>query len=293
VRFDLTTLSLLVAAIDQGSIAKAAEREHIVASAASKRIADLETGLGVALLVRQHGGVVGTAAGDALARQAREVIKTLERIPGAISTVTADDRPDIRILGNQTAVVVVAEELASYIARQPSVRIRLEEAQSLPIIESVAQGNADVGIIGHFQPTDRLNVVPYRSVPLMLAVPQSHALASRAAISFAEALDFELITLMHGTAMRGWVLAAAARMGRTPKFRMQVLSYETMRAMVQAGLGIGVIPAPNIVPFLDVLRVRALRLTDEWASMQLHLVSDPRTAANAAVQQLLAHLAAS
>jgi DNA-binding transcriptional LysR family regulator len=292
VRFDLTTLKLFVGAIDQGSIAKAAEGEHMVASAASKRIADLESGLGVALLVRQHGGVLGTAAGEALARQAREVIKTLDQIPGAISTSTVDDRPDIRILGNQTAVVVAAEDIASYMARQPPVKIRLEEGQSLPIIESVAQGNADIGIIGHFQPTDRLHVVPYRSVPLMLVIPQAHSLAVRSAISFGEALEFDLITLMHGTAMRGWLLAAAARMGRTPKFRMQVLSYETMRAMVQAGLGIGVIPAPNIVPFLDVLRVRALRLTDEWASMQLHLVCDRRTAANPAVEQLLAHLAA-
>lgn len=38
---------LFVSSIDHGSIARAAEREHIVASAASKRIGDLETGLGV------------------------------------------------------------------------------------------------------------------------------------------------------------------------------------------------------------------------------------------------------
>jgi len=145
VRFDLTTLKLFVSAIDHGSIARAAEREHIVASAASKRIADLETGLGVALLVRQHAGVVPTAAGEALAHQAREVIKTLDRIPDALSTLAADDQPDIRILANQTAVVVVVADLASYIARRPAVKICLDEGQSLPIIESVAQGSADIG----------------------------------------------------------------------------------------------------------------------------------------------------
>jgi DNA-binding transcriptional LysR family regulator len=292
VRFDLTTLKLFVGAIDNGSIASAAEREHIVASAASKRIGDLETGLGVALLVRQHAGVVPTAAGDALARHAREVIKTLDRIPGALSTLVADDQPDIRMLANQTGVVVVVPDLASYIARRPGVKIRLEEGQSLPIIESIAQGNADVGIIGHFQPTDRLHVVPYRSIPLMLVVPVSHPLASRPAVRFAEALEFDLITLMQGTAIRGWALAAAARMARKPKFTMQVQSYEAMRAMVQAGLGIAVMPAANILPYEDLLQVRALPLTDDWAFMQLYLVCDRPMAGIPAVEQLLASLAA-
>lgn len=291
-RFDLITLKLFVGAIEHGSIARAAEHEHLVASAASKRIGDLESGLGVPLLVRQHGGVVPTAAGEALARHAREVIKALDRIPGAVSTLAADDISDVRILANQTAVVVVAADIASYMTRRPAVKIRLEEAQSLPIIESVAQGNADIGIIGHFQPADRLQVIPYRSIPLMLAVPASHPLASRAEISFAEALEFNLITLIHGTAIRGWAMAAAARMGRTPKFTMQVQSYEAMRAMVRAGLGIAVMPAANIQPYQDLLQVRALPLTDNWACMQLYLVRDRRTAGVPAIEQLLAHLPA-
>jgi DNA-binding transcriptional LysR family regulator len=292
VRFDLTTLKLFISVIDHGSITRAAEREHIVPSAASKRIGDLEAQLGVALLVRQHAGVVPTAAGEALVRHAREVIKTLDRIPDALSTLVADDPPDIRILANQTAVVVLVADLATYIAQHPPVKIRLDEGQSLPIIESVAQGSADIGVIGHFQPADRLHVVPYRSIPLMLVVPASHPLASRGAISFAEALEFDLITLVQGTAIRGWALAAAARMARKPKFTMQVQSYEAMRAMVHAGLGIAVIPAPNILPYKDLFQVRALPLTDDWACMQLYMVRARRTTGTPAIDDLLAHLAA-
>jgi DNA-binding transcriptional LysR family regulator len=292
VRFDLTTLKLFVSAIDHGSIASAAEREHMVASAASKRIGDLEAGLGVALFVRQHAGVVPTAAGEALARHAREVIKTLDRIPGALSTAGADEGADIRMLANQTAVVVVVADLASYLAQRPGVKVRLEEGQSLPIVESVAQGRADIGIIGHFQPTDRLHVVAYRSIPLMLVMPAAHPLASRQSVSFAQALEFDLITLMQGTAIRGWALAAAARMGREPKFTMHVQSYEAMRALVQAGLGIAVIPAPNILPYEHLLQVRALPLTDDWAHMQLYLVCDRHKAVTPAVEQLLAGLTA-
>lgn len=289
-RFDLTTLKLFVSAIEQGSIARAAECEHIVASAASKRICDLEDGLSVALLVRQHAGVIPTAAGEALARHAREVIKTLDRIPGTLSTISADEPPHIRILANQTGVVVVAADLASYIATPAPVKIRLEESQSLPIIESVARGDADIGIIGHFQPTDRLHVAAYRSIPLMLAVPAGHPLSGRDALSFAEALEFDLITLVQGTAIRAWALAAAARMARKPKLTMQVQSYEAMRAMVKAGFGIAIMPAANILPYESFLQVRALPLTDDWARMQLYLVCDRLALDNPAIGKLLAHL---
>lgn len=290
-RFDLTTLKLLVGAIDHGSIASAAEHEHIVSSAASKRIGELESGLGIALLLRQHTGVVPTAAGEALARHAREVIRTLDRIPDVLSTVSAaDDRLDIRILANQTGAVTLAPEVARFMARRPAVRVVLEEGHSLAIIESVAQGSAHLGVIGHFQPTDRLQVIPWRSVPLLLVVPAAHPLADRGGLAFAQALAFDLITLMQGTAIRGWLLAAAARMAREPRFTMQVQSYEAMRAMVRAGLGIGVMPAPNVLPYEDLMQLRALPLTDDWASMQLNVVRDRQTAGMPAIDELLDHL---
>ena len=126
----------------------------------------------------------------------------------------------------------------------------------------------------------------------MLVVPAAHPLADRGGVPFAEALEFELITLMQGTAIRGWALAAAARMARQPRFTMQVQSYESMRAMVGAGLGIAVMPAPNVLPYQDLLHLRALPLTDHWASMQLNFVRDRRTAGIAAIDELLDQLAA-
>ena len=168
--------------------------------------------------------------------------------------------------------------------------MRLEEGQSLPIIEAIVQGDADIGIIGHYQPSNRLRVIPYRNIPLLLAVPSSHPLASRSSISFAEALEFDLITFVRGTAIRGWADEAAGRLARRAKFTMQVSSYEAMRLMVGAGLGIAVIPAPNILPFKDRLEIRALPLTDEWAKMQLFLVCRHDGAGSSAAADFVAHL---
>ena len=56
----------------------------------------------------------------------------------------------------------------------------------------MVDGSADLGVIGYFQPADRLQVRPYRRVPLMLVVPPAHPLAGRNEIRFAEILEFDL-----------------------------------------------------------------------------------------------------
>ena len=125
-RFDLTTLRLFVAVIDHGSITKAADQEHIVASAVSKRLSDLEMQLGIPLLIRQHAGVVATPAGEALAKHAREVIHALDRIPGELIGATGEDRTVLRLWANATATVgYVLDDLNVFLSRHPRALIEL------------------------------------------------------------------------------------------------------------------------------------------------------------------------
>lgn len=290
-RFDLTTLRLFVAVIDHGSITKAAEQEHIVASAVSKRLSDLETQLGMPLLMREHAGVVATPAGEALAQHARNVIHALDRIPGALSTVANDEQTVLRVWANATATVgYLLDDLNVFLSQHPQVKIRLEERRSLPTIDAVVDGSADLGVIGYFQPADRLQVRPYRRVPLMLVVAPAHPLSGRNDIRFAEILEFDLITLMEGTAIHSWALEAGARIARKPRLVMEVTTYESMRKMVQAGHGIAVIPAPNIVPYKDLFGLRAIPLSDSWAAMELNLIFKEARSDAPGLAQLIEHL---
>ena len=272
-RFDLITLRLFVAAVEERSIAKAAERENLVASAVSKRISDLEEQLGMPLLVRLHGGVNPTPAGEALVRHVGEVLKALDRIPRELSKFAGEASAPIRIAANFTATVsYLVEDLKRYLAANSAIKVRVDERHSLRIIEAVVDGQVDFGIVGHYQPVDRLRVIPYRQVPLWLAVTPSHPLAERRSITFADALEFELITLTDGTAIHRMALDAAAEARREPKFSMQVTSYEAMRTMVQANVGGAVVPEPNLLPYKDLLGLCCIPLVGLWSSMQLNLL---------------------
>ncbi|WP_167334474.1 helix-turn-helix domain-containing protein [Pseudomonas cremoricolorata] len=62
-KLDLTSLHLLVSIHEEGSLTKAAEREMLALSAASKRLQEVEQVLGIALFERTLKGMKPTAAG--------------------------------------------------------------------------------------------------------------------------------------------------------------------------------------------------------------------------------------
>src|SRR4051794_14556769 len=83
--FDPVSLHMFIAVCDERNIARAAEREAIVASAISKRMTALEEEAGVTLLKRGRRGIEPTPAGEAMLRQAREVLGLMERMRGELS----------------------------------------------------------------------------------------------------------------------------------------------------------------------------------------------------------------
>jgi len=83
--FDPASLRMFIAVCEERNIARAAEREAIVASAISKRIAALESDVGVPLLKRGRRGIEPTPAGESMLRQAREVLGLMDRMRAELS----------------------------------------------------------------------------------------------------------------------------------------------------------------------------------------------------------------
>lgn len=77
-KVDLTSLRLFVAVCQENSIARAAEREFIAPSAVSRRIADLESLVGLPLIKRHTRGVIATPAGQTVLRHAQQIIGAVE-----------------------------------------------------------------------------------------------------------------------------------------------------------------------------------------------------------------------
>ena len=188
---DLTSLRLFVAVCETGNIARAGERAHIVGSAISKRLTQLEDQLGTALLTRRRHGVVPTPAGQALLEHARAMLDGASRIAQDMRSFAAGARGQVRILASVSAMAEsLADDVATFL-QQPdhqSIQIDMEERVSPEIVRGVREGHAALGVCWDAAPLDGLQSIPYRRDRLVVLTPPGHPLAGQPSLRFAETL---------------------------------------------------------------------------------------------------------
>src|SRR5207244_6998599 len=104
-RLDPYSLQLFVSAAEEGSIARAATKENIAASALSRRIADLERAFGVALFVRSAHGIQLTEAGRVAYERARQFETGLEALLRDVRSVGGVVSGRVRLFANASSVI--------------------------------------------------------------------------------------------------------------------------------------------------------------------------------------------
>lgn len=288
---DPVSLKLFVATVEEGTIAAAAEREHIAASAVSKRIGDLEDTLRTPLLRRTNKGVVPTAAGVTLLNLARGVLHDLNDIFLQIREYSSGVRGRVRLWANISAInQFLPNELKSFLNAHPLVQIRLEGNISESIMKAVAEGAADVGVITMDSCREDLEYLPYHTDQLVVITPKEHVLSKRKSVSFRETLDFDYVGLPVGSALNNRIVRAANDLGRNPRLRIHVNSFDALCLMVEAGLGIGIVPRGAAKPYRKGLRIRTVPLLEPWAIRDLKLCVRSYGALPAAAKLLVDHL---
>jgi len=267
-RFDLTTLNLVLAIADTRSITRGAARESLALAAASKRLSDLESRLGVALFERRARGVEPTEAGRALLRHIRSLNASLHALENEVVEFSRGIKGHLRVAANASAIAEhLPADLAAFAKAQPGIRISLEELTSHEVQAALMEGRADVGIFIADQPPEpaALDARPYREGQLAILVPRGHVLAKKPAQRFDALLDFDIVGLHAGAAAQEQMRERAQALGRTLNARMQVHGFDAIAQLVEAGLGVAVLPQAVAHRFAKVFKVQPLQLQEDWA----------------------------
>jgi len=268
-RFDLVTLNLVLAIADTRSITRGAERESLALAAASKRLSDLESRLGVPLFQRRARGVEPTEAGRALLRHVRSLHASLHALESEVAEFSRGIKGHLRLAANASAIAEhLPADLAGFAKANPGIRISLEEMTSVEVQSAVVEGRADAGIFVAPARETALDCRPYREGTLAILVPRGHALARRSGHGFDALLDHDIVGLHAGAAAQELMRERAQALGRTLNARMQVHGFDAIAQLVEAGLGVAVLPAAVAQRFAKVFRVQPLKLNEDWAQRQ-------------------------
>jgi DNA-binding transcriptional LysR family regulator len=271
-RFDLVDLRLFVAIAEATSLTRGAERSFLSVAAASLRIKSLEEGLGAQLLYRNKRGVSLTAAGEVFVEHARRVLDEVDLLQKGIQPYSKGVRGHVRLFANATAICeFLPEVLARFFQIHSEITVDLQERLSAEIVRAVHEGIADLGVISAHTIADGLETIPYKKTRMVLAVPLNHPLAKLEFVHFADTIDYEFIALDSRSATYSYLQQEVAQLGKALHQRIQVGSYDAMCRMVEAGVGIGVLPEMAARRHARITQLKTVQLLDEWAARELRI----------------------
>jgi DNA-binding transcriptional LysR family regulator len=272
-RFDLTDLRLFCDVVDEGSITAGAGKSALALAAASTRIRNMEATLGAALLVRSRQGVTPTAAGRMLLKHARNMLSQAARMREDLSAFAGGLSGEVKLLANTNALTeFLPEALSSFLAAHPHMSVDLEERLSDEIVGLIAEGVGDVGIVAGTVDVGALQTYPFRSDRFVVVAAPGHPLAARDQVSFAEVLEYDVVGLERSSSLQRFLVSKAAREGRPLKARVQLRSFDAVCRLVEAGVGVGVVPQTTAGRAARTMSLAVIDLADDWALRELTIV---------------------
>lgn len=292
---DLASLRYFVAVCETGNITRAAEQEHIVASAVSKRLAQLEQDMGVPLLQRHRRGVVPTPAGEMLLEHSRAILSSAVRIAQDIASFGSGVRGQVRLLATVSSIAEsLPDDVAAFMKKSEhrEIHVDIEEALSRDIVRRVKERSASLGVLWDATDLEGLKAIPYRADHLAVVTHASHPLATRKRCSFEETLEYEHVGLQASSAVNVMLSRAAALAGKQLVYRTQVSNFQASLRVVAADLGISIIPREVVGASAETYGLKVVPLRDSWARRRFNICYREKDKLNKAAQMLLDNLAA-
>ncbi|HEY2628010.1 MAG TPA: LysR family transcriptional regulator [Usitatibacter sp.] len=289
-RPDLVSLALFVRVAETRSITRAAEASHMALAAASRRITQLEEQYGVQLLNRGARGVELTPAGAALLSHALKLLGQADEMGAELSDFTKGGKGLVRIHANASALAQhLPEDIAEFCDAHPAVKVAIEEHRSGAIVLALRSGSADIGVVMEGASIEGLQSFDYRTDTLVAVLPRNHALRGKR-VAFARLLAYDFVGLESDTVISRLMAAAAVAEGKPLRLRMQLKGFDVVARMIQAGLGIGLLPEAVARTFSRSMKLRLVPLTDTWAKRRMWICVKDYASLPASARQLVDHL---
>lgn len=240
---ELRQLRFLAAAIDHGSLHRAASVLGVEQSTLSRSIAKLERVVGVKLLTRSRTGVVATSAGAEFICSARPMIAIAKRM--LAEARSAGKRPNGRLtIGHASSISAghLRTTIEDFREAFPDVEATPAEAPREVLLAGLDTGIVDIAVLSGDIPPRDLRTERVWNERLMSALPNSHHLAKHDRVTWA---DLGNETFVQTATDPGPAIAAMVRRrlsldGHAPMIKMLNTSRESMLSMIGSGQDISI-----------------------------------------------------
>lgn len=287
-------LRYLEAVAREGSIRKASVRLNISASAVNRQIQKLEDYFQTPLFERHPGGLRLTESGRLVLRHARETLQDFDRLKGEVDNLRGRVSGVVTISTlDSLTVQFLPEALAQFATAHPAVSIRALTCDPIETIQTVAQGEADLGLAFDPAPGSGVKVLHDIACGMCAIMPADHPLASRTSVALAECGDYPLIYQESSGSMRRFF---GDEMDAFRSAHPPVLISNTMaliKRLILRGTGIAFYTRLGFTEELAAGRLAAVPLSDgRLPDLRLALIAPSDRAPTVAGDTMASHLRA-
>ena len=275
---DLQTLRFFCAAVEEGSLTRAAHRLNYAQSNLSTRIHALEEELGAVLFERSSEGVRLTARGEVLYAYAQRLLHLAGE---TASAVREEDVPAGTLqLGSMesAALSFLPALLMAYHRQYPNVRTILHTMPSQQAIEAVLDYRLDAAIVGGEVRHPQLETVPLTREQLVLIAPEDGPVDAL--------LRMPLVAFPRSCAYRRRLEEIRARWGVVSDEVMEMESLGAIFASVSAGLGVSLFPRSTVEALGAGRQVAVAPLPFEQADIPVSMIHRREGSVRAAIRAM-------
>ncbi|GAA3916971.1 DNA-binding transcriptional regulator OxyR [Luteimonas lutimaris] len=246
---NLRDLKYFVALAEHLHFGRAAAACFVSQPTLSTQVRKLEEELGVPLVERAPRKVMLTPAGRDVAARARRIVADIEQMREAARRSQDPEAGTVRLgIFPTLGPYLLPHVVPNIRARFPQLELLLVEEKSDVLLARLHEGRLDAALLALPVHDDQLHAEFLFEEPFVLAVPETHALAQRSALSLADLADQRLLLLADGHCLRDQALDVCHMAGASEKGEFQATSLETLRQMVAAEVGVTLLPTLAVKP---------------------------------------------
>jgi DNA-binding transcriptional LysR family regulator len=261
---ELRHLRYFVVAAEEENLHRAAARLHIVQSALSRQIIDLERELGIKLFERERQRIRLSDAGRKYLESARRLLLELENANHSVRRVADGLEGRLRLSVHYAALyhAIVPRSLHAFRTAFAAVDVQFSHQLSDPQIHAIRSGEVDAGFTLHQTVADDADLESLRlgEDRFLLALPNAHPLLKRPVIRLADLVGEPFLWLERSVSpsVHDRLMGACLAGGLSPRIAQYVLSLVTCPKLVSVGMGLSFVlestrPEDRSVHFREVV----------------------------------------
>jgi DNA-binding transcriptional LysR family regulator len=286
---EVRRLRLLRELAARGTIAATAEACSLTPSAVSQQLAALEREAGAPLLIRDGRRLVLTEAAQVLVGHTERILAELEEAQASVAGLAGEVRGVLRLAAFPTAASsLVPSAIATCRADHPDLRVLLDDLETGEALSALKAGRIDVALVYEYNLLpDRadpgIRLVPLVREKLLLVLPTS--MKADDPLTLGALRHESWVAPDSDTALRTALWRACGLAGFEPRLHYTSDDYTVMLALVQAGLGVALVPQLALASVAADLQIR--EVTDLLLTRTVSAAIRAGTRANPAVAAVI------